>query len=240
MKHICMFSGGAASSYMSWLVAQEHPNDTILLHTPTYSEHPDADRFREQVAKYIGLPITVQADGRDIWQLIDDNHAIPSDFLPFCTRILKIDQTDKYLESIKDEFTLYYGYGVKEWRRVQKQIARFAVKGIKSAYPLFERRIHDDTIKHIITSEWGICLPEPYKSLQHNNCIPCFKGGKGHFKAVWQNYPEQYWKAAEAEEKWGYTVFDSITLRELAAQWGQDGEQITLDDSDTRPCMCAF
>ena len=89
MKHICLFSGGAGSAYMSWLVAKEYPNDTILLFNQTKSEHPDADRFRKQIANYIGLPITEISDGRDLWELIDDNKCLPSSFIPFCSRILK-------------------------------------------------------------------------------------------------------------------------------------------------------
>ena len=67
LKHIVMFSGGAGSSLVAKLVADEFGKEnTILLHTPTYAESPDADRFRQQVADYIGLPITVQEDGRSL------------------------------------------------------------------------------------------------------------------------------------------------------------------------------
>jgi 3'-phosphoadenosine 5'-phosphosulfate sulfotransferase (PAPS reductase)/FAD synthetase len=235
-----MFSGGASSSYMSWLVAQEHPNDTILLHTPTHSEHPDADRFRAQVAKFIGLPITVQADGRDIWQLFDDNHTLPSHFHPFCTRILKQEQKEKYLKSVSDDFVLYYGFGISEWRRVQKQVARAEAEGVKVAHPIFDKRISDEKIKSIIIKQWGICLPEPYLYLKHNNCIPCFKAGKGEWYKYWQYYSEQFWKASEKEKQWRYTVFEDASLEELAAQWAAQPEQIPMDEWDARPCMCAF
>lgn len=78
MKHIVLFSGGAASSYVAWLVSQKQKKeDIVLLHTPTFSEHPDADRFRNEVSEYIGIPITEHADGRNIWELIDDEKCIP-------------------------------------------------------------------------------------------------------------------------------------------------------------------
>lgn len=56
-----MFSGGASSAVMAKFVADEHPEDTILLYNPTGAEHPDADRFCEEVADFIGLPITVES-----------------------------------------------------------------------------------------------------------------------------------------------------------------------------------
>ena len=91
MKHIVMFSGGAASAYLAKLVVDERGADnTVLLHTPVYAEHPDADRFRKEVSEFIGVEITEQADGRSLWELIADYNALPSHFMPFCTQQLKI------------------------------------------------------------------------------------------------------------------------------------------------------
>lgn len=242
MKHIVLFSGGAASSYVAYLVAQEH-KDTILLHTPTFSEHRDADRFRCQVARYIGLPITVWGDGRDIWELIDDNNCLPSQFIPFCTRILKQEAAEEYYKTLNDDYTLYLGYGMNEWRRIQKQTARFEQMGRKAKYPLFEKRISDEEIKRIIQEEWKIKLPEPYKYLKHNNCIPCFKAGTKEWKNYWRYYPEQFRKAVEKEKELGYTVFKGISLEELADIWQHNREyeckQLTLFE-DSIPCTCAL
>jgi 3'-phosphoadenosine 5'-phosphosulfate sulfotransferase (PAPS reductase)/FAD synthetase len=66
IKHVVMFSGGAASSVMAKIVADKYPGDTILLHTPTGAEHEDADRFRAQVANYIGcLSLTSEPTKHD-------------------------------------------------------------------------------------------------------------------------------------------------------------------------------
>ena len=246
MKHIVLFSGGAASSYVAWLVAQEQKReDVILLHTPTYAEHPDADRFRKQVSEYIGIPITESAEGRSMWEMIDDYKALPSQFMPFCTQRLKQAQSEKFYKTLKDDFVLYLGYGPDEWRRVQKQTARFATIGRKAIYPLFERKITNDEVKRIIKEEWKICLPEPYKYLKHNNCLPCFKGGKSHFYKVWKYYPSEYWKAVEMENKLGHTVFKDKSLTELAEEWEhnlkfEESQLSMLDQDDNIPCMCAL
>jgi len=244
LKHIVLFSGGAASSYVAWLVAQEqNKKDVILLHTPTFSEHKDADRFRCQVARYIGLPITVWGDGRDIWELIDDNKCLPSQFIPFCTRTLKQDMAEEFYKTLDDDYTVYLGYGMDEWRRVQKQTARFEAIGRKSRYPLFERRIPDSEIKRIIQEEWKIELPEPYKYLKHNNCIPCFKAGKKTWQLYWKYYPDLFWKAAQKENELGHTVFKNISLKELADIWQHnkdfDCRQLSLFEDDI-PCTCAL
>jgi hypothetical protein len=240
MKHIVLFSGGGASSYAAWVVAQKH-KDVILLHTPTLSEHPDADRFRIQVANFIGLPITIAGDGRDIWQLIDDENCLPSQFIPFCTRILKQEPADRFYKTLGDDFTLYLGYGADEPGRIQKQSARFEALKYKARYPLAERGMTGEDAKTIIRSEWKICLPDPYRYLKHNNCIPCFKGGVGHFYLVWKHYPEYFARAAAKEKQIGHTVFKEKSLEECAKEWEAERGQVSFLESDYGvPCMCAI
>ncbi len=240
MKHIILFSGGTNSAYVAWLVSQEHHADTILLHTPTYSEHPDADRFREQFARLLGLPITVQADGRNIWQLMDDEHCLPSERIPFCSRILKSEQSAKFYKSMVEEFIVYFGYDNTEWRRAQRTSARLLHDfGIMTKYPLVENGVGSDYAKQFIRDTLKICLPQPYLYLQHNNCIPCFKGGKAHFYQVWKHYPEYYEKAEKAEYNIGHSVFKDKTLEELRYEWELQIPMFT-DEEDLRPCMCAL
>lgn len=241
MKHIVLFSGGASSSYAAYLVLkQQKKEDVILLHTPTYSEHKEADRFRNDVSKFFNHPITEQADGRDIWQLIEDRKYIPSQFMPFCTQQLKINQSEKFFNSFNDEFIQYIGYGKTEWTRVQRTYTRNLAKGRIVKFPVFDSGISDEEIKKIIQDDWGIKLPDVYKYLKHNNCIPCFKAGKSEWKNFYIYFPEQYKKAVEAEKKTGYTVFKDISLEELADIFKHnkkfEDSQVMMDI----PCMCSL
>ena len=238
-----MFSGGAGSSVVAKMVADEYPNDTILLHTPTGAEHPDADRFREQVARYIGLPITVAAAKKTLWEYIEAWKHIPNHSLQNkCTEQVKIAPQERFLKQIekdKTEFIIYLGLGFDEWRRIQKVWVRNESMGRKVEFPLFEAKLTGEDCKRVVRDEWGICLPEPYQYLSHNNCIPCYKGGKGHFYKVWKHYPEQFYRAARAEEKAANTVFNGVTLFELAAKWEQEPEQVGMFEQESIPCMCA-
>ena len=244
MKHIVLFSGGLSSAYVAYLVLQEqNKKDIVLLHTPTYSENHDADTFRHQVAKYLGLPIVEWGDGRNLWELIKDNNCIPGQFIPFCTQQLKQKSKEeyyKYLESLGEDFTEYVGFGLEEWRRVQRATARNEKISRKVKFPIFEQKIPSSEVKRIITEEWGIKLPMAYEDLNHNNCIPCFKAGKSSWRVYWAKYPEQFQKAVEIEEKIGHTVFKDKSLKELAEEWQNDKEwndsQITLED--VIPCDC--
>ncbi len=236
MKHIVLYSGGVCSSLVAMMVAYQHPSDTVLLHTPTHAEHPDADRFRKDVADFLRLPVTVCEDGRDLWQLITDEHCLPSHFIPFCTRVLKLEQLDKYLKTVSEDFTLYIGYGSDEWRRVQKQWSRFLIKGYKSEYPLFNIGWSGCDARGILTKV-GFRLPEPYEHINHNNCLPCFKGGLGHFWSVWKFYPQYFNRAVQAEDEIGHTVFKQASLKELSADWARGNRPRTVAD-DGIPCLC--
>uniref|UniRef100_A0A6M3IWP8 Uncharacterized protein n=1 Tax=viral metagenome TaxID=1070528 RepID=A0A6M3IWP8_9ZZZZ len=221
------------------MINQEHHADTILLHTPTYSEHPDADRFRNQFADLLKLPVTIQADGRNIWQLMDNEHCLPSERIPFCSRILKTEQAIKFYKTMTEDFIVYFGYDGKEWRRAQRSMARLAHIGVKTAFPLLKTGWEDKLIKEFIRDTLKVCLPETYLYLNHNNCLPCFKGGKQHFYQIWKHYSEYYEKAEKAEYNIGHTVFKDKSLEQLRHEWES---QIPMfkDEDDLRPCMCAL
>jgi len=240
MKQIVMFSGGASSAYTAKLAIDKYGKEnTILLHTPTYAEHITADIFRERISNYLDAPIIVQEDGRSLWQLIDDSNCLPSFHIPFCTQQLKIKQTDIFLKKMKEEASLHYGFGTDEYRRIQKVQTRLEVKGHKTEFLVYQNCIKSEDIKRIIQEEWKIELPQPYKYLTHNNCIPCFKAGKAHFEQVCKYYPEQFEKAVQMEHKIGHTVFKDCTLEDIRREVMANKNQITFLDNDFNiPCEC--
>ena len=83
-------------------------------------------------------------------------------------------------------------------------------------------------------------MPSAYKTLAHNNCIPCAKGGKGYFRLIWEHYPKEYQKMIDKEEKYGYTVFKNISLKELASKFQneKEWEDAQMNLSDFIPCDC--
>ena len=125
-------------------------------------------------------------------------------------------------------------------RRVQKSIARNEAIGRKVKFPLFEQGITSDECKRIIRDEWKIQLPSAYEIYEHNNCIPCPKGGKKYFKQVWEHDRDKYYKLAEYEEKYGYTVFKDASLFQLEKRFqdDKDWEDMQFELSDFYPCEC--
>lgn len=241
MKHIVGFSGGAASAYVAKLAINEFGKENvILLHHDTKAEDPDTYRFIDQVSNYLDKEITEVSDGRSLWEVIADNHCLPSFHIPFCTRDLKLKPAEMFYKTLKgQEFITYNGFGPDEWKRVAKAVPRSELEGRKLRCLLYERNISNEIVKKTIMNEWKICLPNAYKYLSHNNCIPCFKAGKPHFYKVWLYYPERFQKAIEMEELIGYQVFHDNSLSELGNMWQQGKAENLFDDNAGVPCMCA-
>jgi len=244
MKHIVMFSGGAASSVVAKMVADKYPNDTILLHTPTGAEHPDADRFREQVAKFIGLPITIEKASKTLWELVESRKDVPNNMFPYCSTELKLITKDRFVKRFEkrgEDFTEYLGLGVDEWRRIQKVWVRHQADNRKVEFPLMDAKLTGEDCKNIIREEWKICLPSPYQYLSHNNCIPCYKGGQSHWFKVWKYYRTEFDRAAKAERTTANNVFKEFSLDELSDKWSKEPEQMDLwGDMEGIPCMCSL
>lgn len=214
MKHVVLFSGGANSAYVAYLIIKKYgKQDVVLLHTPTLSENHDADTFRYRVARYLKVPITEWGDGLNLNELIENYGAVPGQFMPFCTQRLKQEMKEqyyKYLSSIGEDFVEYIGFGIEKWNRGQKALARAKANGREVRFPIFEEKIKGEEIKRIIQDEWKISLPEAYK------------------------------RATEHEERFGYTVFKGCSLKELHDKFQNDKEwdEMQLSLEDWIPCEC--
>lgn len=235
MKHIVQYSGGVGSAMAAYLVAQQVPKKDIILlfHDVRGGHDDDVYRFNADVSRFLEIPISECSDERTIWEVIKENKCLPSIWMPFCTRILKLEMGDKFYNQMPYfvyhqenpeaeelalypdvQFSLYTGYCKGEEKRVEK--AKYPVN-----YPVFDAGLTSADCKRIIRDEWGIELPRAYQWFEHNNCIPCWKSGsKDYWRKVWEHYPDRYQMAIEMEEYTGHTQFKGVSLTQLAERWG--------------------
>jgi hypothetical protein len=246
MKHVVGFSGGIASSVVSKIVLKEHPGSTTFLYHSTHTEPPENDRFRNDVSNYLGIPILEDSDGRDIWQVFEDQGYLGNGRNTMCSRILKQERSLKWLLDNKPS-TLYIGFTVDEWDRAQRVFARYKRHAIDVKFPLIEQKIGKEECFHRVKNCWGITPPEMYKWSKHANCIPCIKGKKEYFGLLYMFEREAWQRTSDAEEEYGHTIFtEAGSLREelqnclrLANKWLQksDGEK-RQTSLFSMPCEC--
>lgn len=239
MKHVVQFSGGKGSAVVAKMVIDQYGHDeVILMHHDTKAEDPDTYRFIRDVSMYLKHPVTEVSDskGRSTWDLVE-KYGFPSQFMPFCTEKLKQVPARKFLKSLNEDYVLYNGFGLDEYKRVIKAQAKAEEEGAKVISPLFEQKILSRQLRNIILS-WGICLPNAYRFLEHNNCIPCYKGGEPHWWKVWKYYPEQFNRAMQIEDNSTHTVFKNKRLSELSDMWAK-GDMPDMFNGEGIPCLCA-
>jgi len=247
MKHIVGFSGGAASSVVGKIVAEQYHNDTVLLFHNTHTEPADNDRFRKDVSDYIGLPITDYSDGRNIWQVFNDTGLMGNTRITPCSRILKQERSLQYLKDNQPAI-LYVGFTVEEWERAQRTYARYLVQCIDVKFPLIEEQISKDECLHRIRNCWGIRLPYMYEWAEHANCVPCVKGGKAYWGLVYLNANDAWKFAKQFEKETKNTILKDGSLEEtlpdclrLAKKWLRD-KALKKNQAPLIPfpCECAL
>lgn len=249
IKHVVKFSGGAASAVVAKIVADRHRDDTTLLFHNTYSEPADNDRFRQQVADYVGLPITDVSDGRTIWQLFEDEGMLGNQRMTPCSAMLKQEIGDKWLKA-NLPCVVYFGFTAEEHLRAQRAAVKMSKIGAVARFPLIEQHIGKDECLRRVRDCWGIQLPEMYEWAEHANCVPCVKGGLAYWGQVYLHAPDAWEKAAGVEDRTGEQILKETrygTLREelphclnLAKEWRDkkafNGRQDSLFET---PCECA-
>ena len=223
--HVVMFSTGLSSAVLLDVVYGEHKN-TIALLTDTGWEDEDNYRFSDEVIKYVGAKLVKYSHGMtppEIW--FKARYLVGPTGSP-CTRILKIEQTIKFIKEHGKDLTLYFGIGADEEHRAENLIRRYEPLGVKVRFPLIDRPMHHYQMKDIVENEWGIKIPRMYSlGFSHANCGGrCVKAGQQHFLKLLNVWPDRFDEIAEIEQQFReLTDSDTTILREV-----QGGEKVKI------------
>ncbi|WP_307016510.1 phosphoadenosine phosphosulfate reductase domain-containing protein [Alicyclobacillus cycloheptanicus] len=204
--HVAMFSGGASSAYVAYLMAQRYGKEnSILFFTDTLWEHEDNYRFMYDVATYIGLEVTRRVDGRTPEEVFEETRFLGNSRLAKCSSQLKVRQTVIFIEELRSEGyepILYFGIGPHEKHRKESLAQLYshqALEPVETRFPLIDLNLSDSDIKSIIENEWKIELPLMYKmGFSHANCGGrCVRGGFNHYRHLYLTWPDEYRKQEE-------------------------------------------
>lgn len=241
------FSGGVTSAWCAgWALRNFPREEVVLLWHDTKEEHKDTYRFLREMASALDMPITERSDGRSVTELIYDENMLPKDTAPFCSRILKIAQDEKYIHELQEsgvsEIITVKGFSGMEPERIQRSTAFGWVMStlfcpVTFRFPIAEERVTKQECADWCNCVMGVAPSSMYEWSDHANCPGCVRGGKAYMLAVKQNMPEVFEQRRGLEIEFGHTFSNRYSLTQietegLKRQVGRK-ESITLG-----PCEC--
>jgi len=189
---VVQFSCGAASAVAAKLALSLYgtTHDVQLVNAFLANEHADNRRFLADCQIWLDRQITVLADekyGSDIIQVFRRERYMKGPQGAPCTKLLKRRLLDAWKQS-GDVMVL--GYTVEETERLHDFRERNPDRPVIA--PLIDFGLSKEDCKALITRA-GIALPITYQMGYENaNCIGCVKGGEGYWRAIREDYPEQF------------------------------------------------
>lgn len=197
---VCQFSCGAASAVATKLTLAQYP-DAVILNAYLKNEHADNRRFLTDCEAWFGKPVIVLRDekyGADVIEVFKRTRYIKGIRGASCSIRLKRGLLDAWKQP-GDIMVL--GFTADEPHRADDFRDRFPDRPIST--PLIDRGLTKDDCKAMVERA-GIQLPAMYlQGYENANCIGCVKGGQGYFRAIREDYPEEFERLAQVESEIG-------------------------------------
>jgi hypothetical protein len=204
------FSGGVTSAWCAgWALRTFPQEEVILLFHDTKGEHPDTYRFIREMGEALGHPIVERSDGRDVFQVFEDEGFLGNNQNAMCSRILKLEQSDQFIAELKSaghDVVKVLGFSKGETERIQRMTARAARDGYEVRYPLAEQDVSKQTCVDWCQLTMKVCPSEMYLDFEHANCIGCVKGGMAYWMKVREKFPETFHRFARLEREYGHNI----------------------------------
>lgn len=244
--HVVLFSSGASSAIVAERVLQQRA--ATLLFTDTQFEDEDNYRFLDEVLGYFKrsqyqFDFEHIKEGRNPLQVFEGEKILGSNRTPCCSKILKGQQTLKWLKGKEHKIILYFGFDFKELHRADRVVERYAEHGIECRFPLTEKPYLTISSHEYIRENWGIEPPKMYAlGFSHANCGGrCVRGALQHWRHLLRVFPERFEQMAAFERKFKngkYTYLKEMSLDELRRQYEKQLSLFEEDDAAQNvPCI---
>lgn len=195
---LAQFSCGAASAVATKLALAQYGDRVTIINAFIKNECADNRRFLADCERWLGRSITVLRDekyGADIIQVFRRVGFIKGPNGAACTTRIKRGLLREF-ERPGDVLVL--GYTADERWRYDDWLANWPDRPIVA--PLVERGLTKDDCKAMVLRA-GIELPLQYRRGYRNaNCKTCVKGGLKYFRAVKEDFPEEFDELCQAED----------------------------------------
>lgn len=195
---VCQFSCGAASAVATKLALAQYGERLHIINAFIKNECEDNRRFLADCEAWFGRSVTVLRDEKydaDINVVFRRVGWIKGPQGAACTSRIKRGLLKAY-EQPGDVLVL--GYTADEKWRYDDWLENFPDRPIVA--PLVERGLTKEDCKAMVLRA-GITLPLQYrKGYRNANCKTCVKGGMKYFRAVREDFPEEFEELCQSED----------------------------------------
>lgn len=193
VKHVVGLSGGKDSTALALLLVEREPRQYEFICNTTGDELPEMLDHWKRLEDMLGCEIVQVRHERDLVGEIRKQSMLPSVFARWCTRILKIEPTIKYMDSLPDGSTLYVGL------RADEEIRRGIYgEDMLIRFPLREWGMDEAAVWSYLDGR-GVCIPK------RTDCAKCPYQRLGEWRDLWENNRAKYIEAIQLEDEIGAT-----------------------------------
>lgn len=212
---VVWFSAGVTSAVAAKLADERYAGgpDVLLVNTDTGSEDEDNQRFMEDVAEWLSLPLVVLRSDKyeDTFDVYRKTGYMKNQYGARCSTELKRRVREQYQEPGDLHV---FGFDYAELHRAE----RFTENNPELIcwFPLIEARIDKMQARSILLSA-GISEPRTYaEGFTNANCLArgCVKGGLGYWNFMRTARPEVFENMAKMEREIGYALNHYETVKD--------------------------
>ena len=192
-KHIVGLSGGKDSTALALRLAEVEPRQYEYICNETGNELPAMHDHWARLEDMLKAPIIRVRHHENLVQLIRTQNMLPNVFSRWCTRILKIQPTIRYMSELPEGSTLYVGLRADEE-------ARRGLYGedIRIRFPMREWGWAEADVWRYL-DERGVAIPA------RTDCAFCPYQRLGEWRDLYEQHPDLWAQAIELEDALGHT-----------------------------------
>lgn len=193
-RHIVGLSGGKDSVAMALRLAEVEPRPYEYICNATGNELPEMVEHWKRLEDMLGAPITPVRHTQNLIDTCRTEGILPNVFRRWCTRILKIEPTIAFFESLPDDSVLYVGL------RADEELRRGLYgEDILVDFPMRRWQWNLEQVVGYLIQK-GVCIPE------RTDCGLCPYQRLGEWRTLYFHNRPIYDEGVALEKELGHTI----------------------------------